>query len=87
MAKMAQEVEAMCEVRPLAAWNRDQNAIYLWPLAKNVTLLLDHILSYVHSIGKRIRFKVEKFSKSMTRGCWVRLTLRSLDKRHDSTGN
>lgn len=85
MAKIAQEVEAMYEVRPLAAWNKDQNAIYLWPLA--VTLLLGHILSYVHLIGKRIRFKAEKFSKSMIRGCWVRPTLRSFDRRHDSTCN
>jgi hypothetical protein len=86
MVKMAQEVEAMCEVRALGAWNKDQNDIYLWPLAKHVTLLLDRILSYVHSTGKRW-FKAAKISKSMIRGCWVRLTVRSFDRRHDSTGS
>ena len=43
------------------------------------------ILSCVYSTGKR-RFKVARFSKSMTGRCWVWRILRVFDISHSSTG-
>ena len=59
--------------------------IFLNEIKPNLMVpLLHRILSYVHSTGKRM-FKAAKFSKSMIGRCWIRLTMRSFNRSHDST--